>query len=82
VETHAFGFGLPTKRPKESVLLVRIDYLKNNPVYASRLAELCGAEWQHLYSGWNQNSALANSNRSGLMAPSRSPLSRSSMANC
>jgi predicted N-acetyltransferase YhbS len=37
---------------------VKIDYLKNHPVIALRLAELCGTEWQHLYTGWNREVAL------------------------
>jgi len=37
---------------------VRIDYLKNNPFFALRLAELCGREWQHLYTGWDAEAAL------------------------
>lgn len=36
---------------------MRIDYLKNNPVFESRLAELSGAEWQHLYADWDRESA-------------------------
>jgi hypothetical protein len=37
---------------------VKIDYLKNRPLFAMRLAELCGTEWQHLYTGWNGGVAL------------------------
>lgn len=37
---------------------MKIDYLKNHPVIALRLAELCGTEWQHLYTGWNREVAL------------------------
>jgi hypothetical protein len=37
---------------------VKIDYLKNHPVMALRLAELCVAEWHHLYTGWNREVAL------------------------
>ena len=37
---------------------MRIDYLKNNPVFESRLAEISCAEWQHLYGDWNCDAAL------------------------
>jgi predicted N-acetyltransferase YhbS len=37
---------------------VRIDFLKNNPVFAQRLAELCGNEWEHLYVDWDRAVAL------------------------
>jgi predicted N-acetyltransferase YhbS len=37
---------------------VRIDYLRNNPVFESRLAEFSCAEWQHLYGNWNYDAAL------------------------
>ena len=37
---------------------MRIDYLKNNPVFEARLAELSCAEWQHLYGDWNREAAL------------------------
>lgn len=38
--------------------ILRIDYLKNHPVFESRLAELSCAEWQHLYGDWNREAAL------------------------
>ncbi len=37
---------------------MRIDFLKNNPVFALRLAELCGNEWEHLYVDWDRAVAL------------------------
>ena len=37
---------------------MKIAYLKNHPVIALRLAELCGGEWQQLYTGWNREVAL------------------------
>jgi GNAT superfamily N-acetyltransferase len=33
---------------------VRIDFLKNQPVFARRLAELCGDQWEHLYVDWDR----------------------------
>jgi GNAT superfamily N-acetyltransferase len=37
---------------------VRIDYLRNNPFFEPRLAELCGQEWAHLYPDWDRVVAL------------------------
>jgi predicted N-acetyltransferase YhbS len=37
---------------------VRIDYLRNNPVFESHLAELSCTEWQHLYGNWHRDAAL------------------------
>ena len=37
---------------------MKIDYLSNNREFALLLAELCAAEWQHLYAGWNREVAL------------------------
>jgi predicted N-acetyltransferase YhbS len=37
---------------------VRIDFLKNHPVFARRLAELCGEQWEHLYVDWDRAVAL------------------------
>jgi GNAT superfamily N-acetyltransferase len=37
---------------------VKIDYLSNNREFALLFAELCAAEWQHLYTQWNRDVAL------------------------
>jgi GNAT superfamily N-acetyltransferase len=37
---------------------VKIDYLSNHREFALLLAELCAAEWQHLYTRWNRDAAL------------------------
>lgn len=50
---------------------LRIDYLKNNPLFAGRLAELCGKEWEHLYVDWDRSAARREfeSQRSGGALP-------------
>jgi GNAT superfamily N-acetyltransferase len=49
---HLFG------EPLREVPGLRIEYLKDNLRYASRLADLCARQWQHLYLEWERGIAL------------------------
>jgi GNAT superfamily N-acetyltransferase len=37
---------------------LRIEYLRNHLRYATRLAQICARQWQHLYLDWDRKTAL------------------------